>query len=325
MEKNNGIDSKYEITDIVGYRFKKKVYRIRALKDFGDVKKGDLGGFVSSYDNLSQEDNCWIYDDAAVMDNAILEDNSSIHNMVIMCHDSIVCHNSKISKSCRIYGSTKITNSTISGKSVLRNTNIIGSTINGVILSYKGRVWIEYSTIRGSLLLSESLIFNSKIISDRASIYQDSVIMRSNIKLLNGSDIYSSWVYEYSNIYANLKLHNSKIYRSDIIGDIDNMIKIVNKRVEMGYITCTEDIISLSVDMNMIGFDTFHYYPSINCWDSGNIKLIISTHLTYYDNMNDVIESIGEHIGTSAPAYFVKTLRNFDKLAKEYFSISELN
>ena len=323
MEKNNDIDNKYEITNIVGYRFKKKVYRIRALKDFGDVKKGDLGGFVSSYDNLSQEDNCWIYDDAAVMNNAILEDNSTIHNRVIVCHDSIVRCNSKISKSCRIYDSTKITNSTISGKSVLRNINIVGSMINGVILSYKGKVWIEYSTIRGSLLLSESLIFNSKIISDRASIYQDSVIMRSNIRLLNGSDIYSSWVYEYSNIYANLKLHNSKIYRSDIIGDIDNMIKIVNKRVEMGYITCTEDIISLSVDMNTIGFDTFNYYPSINCRNTGNIKLTISTHLTYYDNINDVIKSIGEHMGTSAPAYFVKTLRNFDKLAKEYFNVTE--
>jgi hypothetical protein len=28
------------------------LYRIEALKDFGDVKKGDLGGYVQSEDNL---------------------------------------------------------------------------------------------------------------------------------------------------------------------------------------------------------------------------------------------------------------------------------
>ena len=42
------------------------VYRIRALKDFGDVKAGDLGGYVNSEENLSHEGNCWIYDDAKI-------------------------------------------------------------------------------------------------------------------------------------------------------------------------------------------------------------------------------------------------------------------
>ena len=40
------------------------LYRIKTLKDFGDVKKGDLGGWVEKEENLSQEDNCWVYDDA---------------------------------------------------------------------------------------------------------------------------------------------------------------------------------------------------------------------------------------------------------------------
>jgi len=40
------------------------LYRIRALKDFGDVKKGDIGGYIQSKSNLSQEGNVWIYDAA---------------------------------------------------------------------------------------------------------------------------------------------------------------------------------------------------------------------------------------------------------------------
>ncbi len=41
--------------------------RIMACKDFGDVKKGDIGGFVLYINNLSQEGDCWIYDDAIVV------------------------------------------------------------------------------------------------------------------------------------------------------------------------------------------------------------------------------------------------------------------
>ena len=34
------------------------LYRIEALNDFSNVKKGDLGGFIESEDNLSQEGDC---------------------------------------------------------------------------------------------------------------------------------------------------------------------------------------------------------------------------------------------------------------------------
>ena len=40
------------------------LYRIRALKDFGNVKAGSLGGFVASERNLSQLGDCWVADDA---------------------------------------------------------------------------------------------------------------------------------------------------------------------------------------------------------------------------------------------------------------------
>ena len=44
--------------------------RIRALIDFGDVKKGDIGGKIDNYDNLSQEGDCWVYHNAQVRGNA---------------------------------------------------------------------------------------------------------------------------------------------------------------------------------------------------------------------------------------------------------------
>jgi len=53
---------KYEMTDeTVTLKSGEVLYRIRALKDFSDVRAGDLGGYIQWPSNLSQEGDCWIY------------------------------------------------------------------------------------------------------------------------------------------------------------------------------------------------------------------------------------------------------------------------
>lgn len=53
-----------------------ELYRIRALITFGNVKKGDLGGYIQSEGNLrnifesDDEDFSWVYDNAKVYGNA---------------------------------------------------------------------------------------------------------------------------------------------------------------------------------------------------------------------------------------------------------------
>lgn len=65
---------KYELTEETIKFNGKTLYRIKALKDFSNVKKGSIGGFVESERNLSQEGDCWIYGDAMVFgDNEITE------------------------------------------------------------------------------------------------------------------------------------------------------------------------------------------------------------------------------------------------------------
>ena len=58
--------------------------RIVALKSFGDVKEGDVGGFVDSEANLSQKGNCWIYDNAKVYDNAIVSGEATVSGSAIV-------------------------------------------------------------------------------------------------------------------------------------------------------------------------------------------------------------------------------------------------
>lgn len=59
-------DKKYELTDEYIIIDDRKLYRIKALIDFFDVKIGDVGGFVENEYNLSNYGDCWIYNNAKV-------------------------------------------------------------------------------------------------------------------------------------------------------------------------------------------------------------------------------------------------------------------
>ena len=85
-------EKKYELipSDMEG------LFRVKALKDFGNVKKGDIGGYVEGENNLSQDGNCWIYDNAVICDNARVEDNAQVYGDAEVCGDAIVCDYAKV-------------------------------------------------------------------------------------------------------------------------------------------------------------------------------------------------------------------------------------
>lgn len=60
------------ITNEVG----KKLFRIKALIDFGDVKAGELGGYVEKEGNVSQDDNAWVFGNAKVSGDALISGNA---------------------------------------------------------------------------------------------------------------------------------------------------------------------------------------------------------------------------------------------------------
>lgn len=73
------MSKKYELTDeMLNFRGW-KVYRIRALRDFSDVKAGDLGGFVDKDGNLSHEGDCWIYDNAMAYNETKITGNARLY------------------------------------------------------------------------------------------------------------------------------------------------------------------------------------------------------------------------------------------------------
>ena len=70
---------KYKLTSVTKVVNGCTVYRIKALKDFGTVKKGDMGGYIQSSMNLSHDDDCWIFDNAIVCDQAKIFRNAGVY------------------------------------------------------------------------------------------------------------------------------------------------------------------------------------------------------------------------------------------------------
>lgn len=74
--------------------------RIRAIKDFGDVKKGDLGGFIQCFENLSG--NAWVYDNAKVSGNAQVYENAEVYE------NAKIFGNAEVYGNAQVYGNAKV-------------------------------------------------------------------------------------------------------------------------------------------------------------------------------------------------------------------------
>lgn len=114
---------------------KKELFQIKALRDFSDVKAGDLGGLIETESNLSHDDNCWIdtntivSGNARVFDNARISGNALVYGMSIF-GNALVYGNARVSGNARVYNGAHVygnalvyDNARISG-----NTRVCGNT-----------------------------------------------------------------------------------------------------------------------------------------------------------------------------------------------------
>jgi NDP-sugar pyrophosphorylase family protein len=97
------MEKKYEFTDetnIFGHK------RIRALRDIPryTVKKGDLGGFLQSENNLSHNGDCWIADNAEVSYNAIVYGDAIVFGTASVYGNAWVSGNANISGNAKVSG-----------------------------------------------------------------------------------------------------------------------------------------------------------------------------------------------------------------------------
>ena len=156
------MSKKYKLTDETINLNGATLYRIEALKDFGEIKKGDKGGFIESENNLSHEGNAWVYDDACVSDNALVTDDACV------------------SDNARVYGNAWLYN----------NTRVCGYA------------WVaDNARVYGdAIVCDDSSVFGSACVYDNAHVYGDALVrgyacVRGDAEISNKSDyiVFQNW------------------------------------------------------------------------------------------------------------------------------------
>ena len=88
---------KYELTsEFVTNASGEKLFRIKALVAFGNVEKGELGGFVENENNLSHNGNAWVTDNAWVTGNARVTDNACVTDNARVTDNACVTGNARV-------------------------------------------------------------------------------------------------------------------------------------------------------------------------------------------------------------------------------------
>ena len=102
-------DKKYELLkDDYKEVYGIKLYRIRALKDFGDVKKGHVGGYIEKEENLSQINNCWVDGEAKVYGKAEVWGKARVYGKAQIYGEAQVCGDAEVWGKARVYGKAQV-------------------------------------------------------------------------------------------------------------------------------------------------------------------------------------------------------------------------
>ena len=100
---------KFELTsESIINIFEKKLFRIRALVEFGSVKEGELGGFVEKEENLSREGNAWVSGDAMVSGNARVSGNAWVSGNARVSGHAWVSGNAWVYADALVIGNAKV-------------------------------------------------------------------------------------------------------------------------------------------------------------------------------------------------------------------------
>ena len=192
------MEKKYKLTDEAIKIDGHILHRIQALKDFNDVKKGNLGGFVEKEENLSHYGTCWIYDDACVYENAKVTNDAHVCANAKVRENACIYDKAIISGLAEIYGSARIwEQATVTNYArvyqdanihmhadIYENANIFG----------QASIWSNAKVGGNAKIYGNAYVCNNADIAGHADIYGHSIISENSI--ING----------YAEIYGNVEI-----------------------------------------------------------------------------------------------------------------------
>lgn len=189
VEEIRKANAKFEVTDIEKdmpyWRGKFTVRRIRALRSiitpagYEVARAGDLGGWVASEDNLSQEDSCWITDEAVVYEGAKVSQNAQVGGYA------------------RVYGTASVTGSaSVYGSAIVRENALIkdeAAVFGEATVGYRAEIYESahvsgnsrvdgdakvggLSIVRGGIVAGEASVTGTAIIEGSAFVGGNAIV-----------------------------------------------------------------------------------------------------------------------------------------------------
>lgn len=115
------------------------LYRIESLKDFGDVSKGEKGGYIEKEENLSTTGNAWVGGDAYATGNSYVTGNAYVTDEAWVYVNAIISGNARLSNNAHVYGNAQISeNAKVSdGAWVSGNAKVAGN------VQVTGEAWVS--------------------------------------------------------------------------------------------------------------------------------------------------------------------------------------
>ena len=125
---------------------RKTLHRICAARSFGDVRAGELGGWIENEENLSHGGKCWVAEDACVCDTAKVYENAMVFGQAVVDGNARVSGSASISKNAHVTGQAFVTDkAVVTGHAVVEG--------NALIYGYaelSGKAYVgEYSQVYG--------------------------------------------------------------------------------------------------------------------------------------------------------------------------------
>ena len=99
---------KYELTEETIQYAGRTLHRIRAVRDFADVKAGNLGGWIENECNLDQDGECWVCGNAKVWGDAEVYGNAKVYDNAVVFGDAVVYGNAEVFGDAEVYGNAAI-------------------------------------------------------------------------------------------------------------------------------------------------------------------------------------------------------------------------
>ena len=156
------------------------LHRIQALRTFGNVKEGDLGGWIEKESNLSHEGDCWVGDDALVYGDALVCEDARVYESAQVFHRACVYGKVRVYGHARVYGDAKV----YEGAKVYENAQVYGDArVFG-----KAQVYGHARVYKKAQIYERARVFGNAWVYDSACVYGDAKVYRG---MLGGDDAVS--------------------------------------------------------------------------------------------------------------------------------------